>query len=204
VKRAAAALALGAGAVAAFLVPGAARWLEYDRAALAAGEVWRLLTGHLAHWSAAHLAWDVIAFVALGALCERLGRARFLACVGAAALAVSLAVWWAMPGLDRYRGLSGLDSALFVLLAVSLVRDGDSRRLLAGAGGLAAFLVKLAWEGATGGALFVHDAGLAPVPLAHLAGALVGLAAGVARPRPSQVAGGAMRSHALQEGAGLP
>jgi rhomboid family GlyGly-CTERM serine protease len=179
VRRAAAALALGAGAVAAFLIPGAARWLEYDRAAIAGGEVWRLLTAHFAHWSAEHLAWDVIAFLVLGVMCEREGRARFLACVGGAALAVSLAVWWAMPELDRYRGLSGLDSALLVLLAVSLMRHGDTRRLLAGAWGLVAFLAKLVWEGATGGALFVHDPGLAAVPLAHLVGALVGFAAGV-------------------------
>jgi rhomboid family GlyGly-CTERM serine protease len=185
----AAALALTAGAAAAFLVPGAARWLEYDRGAIAGGEVWRLVTGHFAHWSAEHLAWDVIAFVALGVLCERLSRARFLACAAGAAVTVSLALWWAMPGLDRYRGLSGLDSALFVLLAVSLLRQGDPRQGLAGAWALVAFLGKVVWEGATGGALFVHDPGLTAVPLAHLAGALVGFAVGVPRLRPALVAG---------------
>jgi rhomboid family GlyGly-CTERM serine protease len=182
------ALALSASAVAAFLVPGAARWLEYDRGAIAGGELWRLVTGHLAHWSAEHLAWDLIAFLALGVLCERESRARFLACAAGATVTVSLALWWAMPGLDRYRGLSGLDSALFVLLAVSLIRQGVSRGVLAGAWALVALLGKLAWEGATGGALFVHDPGLAAVPLAHLAGALVGFAVGVARLRPTLVA----------------
>ena len=190
--RAVAALALSAGAAAAFLIPGAARWLEYDRAALAGGEVWRLLTGHVAHWSVEHLAWDLIAFVALGVLCECLSRVRFLACVGGGALTVSLTLWWAMPGLERYRGLSGLDSALFVLLAVSLMRRGDSRRIFAGAWALVAFLAKLAWEGATGGTLFVHDAGLSAVPLAHLAGALAGFAAGAPRLRQPLVGSGAV------------
>jgi hypothetical protein len=97
-----------------------------------------------------------------------------------------------MPALDRYRGLSGLDSALFVLLAVSLMRHGDSRRVFAGAWALVGFLAKLAWEGVTGGALFVHDPGLAAVPVAHLAGAMVGFAVGVARPRVPLVAPGAL------------
>jgi rhomboid family GlyGly-CTERM serine protease len=183
VTPAVAALALSAGAAAAFLIPGAARWLEYDRAALAGGEVWRLVTGHFVHWSIEHLWWDLIAFAALGMLCERESRTRFLACVGGAALTVSLTLWWAMPGLERYRGLSGLGSALFVLLAVSLMRHGDSRRLVAGAWALVAFLAKLAWEGATGGTLFVHDASLTAVPLAHLAGAIAGFGAGVPRLR---------------------
>jgi rhomboid family GlyGly-CTERM serine protease len=196
VTRAAAALALSAGAAAASLLSGAARWLEYDRAALAGGEVWRLVTGHFVHWSAEHLWWDLLAFAALGVLCERESRTRFLACVGGAALTVSLTLWWAMPGLERYRGLSGLDSALFVLLAVTLMRHGDSRRMVAGAWALVAFLAKLAWEGVTGGALFVHDPGATAVPLAHLVGAVVGFAAGQPRLRLSLVGSGA----AAQEG----
>jgi rhomboid family GlyGly-CTERM serine protease len=178
-----AALALGGLAVAVFLVPGAAPGLEYDRAAIGAGQPWRLLTGHWTHWSGAHLAWDVLAFLVLGVACERRGRGRFLACLAMAAFTVSLATWCLRPDLGQYRGLSGLDSALFVLLAVSLMQHAvDSRELAAGAWALVAFLAKLGWEGATGGGLFVHglDPGLAAVPLAHLAGAAAGFVAGAA------------------------
>jgi rhomboid family GlyGly-CTERM serine protease len=173
-------LALAGLAVLGFLVPGAEAWLEFDRTALAGGQLWRLLTGHWAHWSWEHLGWDVLAFAVLGGACERDSRGRFLACLGGSALAVSLAVWWGLPGMARYRGLSGVDSALFVLLAVSLMqRAGASRRLMVGAWALVGFLAKLAWEGATGGALFVGD-GVGPVPLAHLAGASVGFVVGTA------------------------
>ena len=59
------------------------------------------------------------------------------------------------------------------------MRRGDSRRIFAGAWALVAFLAKLAWEGVTGGTLFVHDPGATAVPLAHLVGAIAGFAAGV-------------------------
>ena len=55
-------LALSALAVA--LIPTLAGRLQYERPALAAGELWRLLTCHFTHWSAEHLAWDALVFLA--------------------------------------------------------------------------------------------------------------------------------------------
>jgi membrane associated rhomboid family serine protease len=55
-----ASLFFGTLAVAVYLSPAATAVLEYDRAAVAAGEIWRLLTGHLTHWSFDHLFWDVL------------------------------------------------------------------------------------------------------------------------------------------------
>jgi len=177
------ALGLAAVAVALALVPGAGSRLEYDRAAIAGGEAWRLLTGHWVHWSGEHLFWDLLAFGVLGVLCERRGRARFLGCLAGATLAVSLGLDGLLPGMAHYRGLSGLDSALFVLLAVRLWRE---RAGAAGAwwaaGALAAFLGKVGYESLTGAAVFVH-AGVTAVPLAHLAGGAAGLVAAlVGRP----------------------
>ena len=40
--------------------------LVFDHARVAQGEVWRLLSGHLVHSDAAHLAWNLAAFVILG------------------------------------------------------------------------------------------------------------------------------------------
>ena len=34
-------------------------WLAYRRAAIAQGQIWRLVTGHLVHVGAAHLAWNL-------------------------------------------------------------------------------------------------------------------------------------------------
>jgi hypothetical protein len=45
-----------------------------------------------------------------------------------------------------------------------------------------AFLLKVGWESATGGGVFVHgsDAGFVAVPLAHVTGAAVGFVVGAA------------------------
>jgi rhomboid family GlyGly-CTERM serine protease len=178
------ALALGLGLLALLLarVPGAEAALVFDRGALAAGEWWRLLTGHLVHWSADHLVWDVGTFVALGAACELRSRRRFAACVLGSALAISFAVWGLLPELAQYGGLSGVDCALFALLGVELWREqrrADGRI----AAGLAlalggALALKVGFEWVTGGTVFVADLGasIVPVPAAHVAGAAVGLA----------------------------
>ena len=76
--------------------------------------------------------------------------------------------------------MSGLDSAMFGLLAVSLLRDQwYHRHQVAFAATFAlccAFAAKLAIECATGSAIFVRSAkaGFVPVPLAHLVGAAAG------------------------------
>lgn len=161
---------------------GPAAWLELDREAVARGEVWRLLTGHWAHWTADHFLWDSLAFLILAVLCEtRISRARLVATVLGSALAVSAGVWIALPEIDRYRGLSGIDSALFVLLAASL-------RTPLGRLALVAFLGKSAWEVWTGSTLFTAADGFVPVPLAHLIGGAWGLYFGIAGRPPTSMA----------------
>ncbi|MDX2187567.1 MAG: rhombosortase [Opitutaceae bacterium] len=160
---------------------------EFSRAGISNGEVWRLVTGHLCHFSPSHLLWDVLLFIALGTWVERRSRRAWLAVVGIGALAVSLAVWWLAPELQRYRGLSGLDSALFAWIAFDLTRFGwKARRWSAtglGGGALIGLLGKSCYEGVTGSLLFV-DPGqqFVPVPLAHGVGALVGIGVCLATP----------------------
>lgn len=175
------------------LVPGLAVRLELDWRAIGGGEVWRLLTGHWTHVALDHLLWDLAAFVVLAAACElreTCGRRRMLAVVGLAAVAIPAALWIVLPGMTRYRGLSGIDSALFVLLAVTFLKEelAAGRREWAWIGGLAfaAFGAKLGYEAITGAALFTKASGGAvPVPLAHLVGGLCGLVAGYAVYPPS-------------------
>lgn len=152
--------------------------LELDRAAVARGEVWRLLTGHWTHWTVDHFLWDSLTFLLLAVLCEaRISRRSLLATIGGSALAVSAGVWLGLPEIARYRGLSGVDSALFMLLAVTILRE--TRSLLAGVA-VAAFLAKAAWEVSTGSTLFTEAAGsFVPVPLAHLIGGAWGLILGI-------------------------
>ena len=185
---------MAGAALLAFAVPGVGSCLELDRARVAAGEWWRLATGNLAHGSASHLAWDLLAFVALGVACERLDRARTLAVLAAAPIAIGAAVLAFEPAVAIYRGLSGLDSALFVFLAATLGRRAlaEGRTALAlGAGAAGAlFVAKSVFELSTGRALFVAGPE-ATVAVAHLAGAAVGSLLGY-RPKISQPKTGAV------------
>jgi len=175
-------LVLVAFAIVVSLVPGMANWLQYDRLAVAHGAVWRLFTAHFVHCSYEHLFWDALALGALGWLCEREGVSRFLATVTAAALAIPLTLSFAQPQMLTYRGLSGIDSALFALLAALIVRRAIAEQnwprlgmaILISVG----FALKIGFEVSTGGTLFVDStaAGMTPVPLAHIVGGLIGLA----------------------------
>ncbi len=177
-------LGLGLLALALHALPGAAAALALDREAVAAGELWRLLSGHWVHWSTQHLLWDVGTFVALGIPCELRSRNRLAACVLGACLAISAVVWWALPGLSVYAGLSGVDCALFACLGAELWRERRGGRAAPAVAALLALalVLKVGFEWATGSTLFVAQLGdgIAPVPAAHLAGAGIGLAIPVA------------------------
>ena len=154
------------------------QWFQYDRAAIAAGQGWRVLTCHWTHWSFDHLAWDVAAFVVLIGLGMRTNGRRVLLTLALAAVAIPLAVAIAMPGMQFYRGLSGLDSALFTVVAIPLMREEWSAgrrgaaRLIAVV--LVSFALKIVLEGLTGATLFADSSHFVPVPLAHAVGGLCG------------------------------
>ncbi|MFT3869010.1 MAG: rhombosortase [Nibricoccus sp.] len=162
-----------------FRLAGWTEALEMNRIALAQGELWRLFTGHLTHFSADHLKWDLAVFVALGSLVELRSRRHFVAVLAGGALAISVGVWWLQPQFASYRGLSGVDSALFgyVAMDIFLIACAEKRYgtvLIAGLA-LMLFVAKTSFELVSGRTVFVDNSGgFAPVPLAHLIGAIVG------------------------------
>jgi rhomboid family GlyGly-CTERM serine protease len=163
----------------AYALPGATAWLELDRSGALAGELWRLLSGHFTHWNLAHLAWDGVAFAALGSQCWQASRALFWRCLLGSALAVSVVVLACQPEIHIYRGLSGIDAAFFAALSVDKLRDASRARrrgpLLVVAATGALFAAKLIYEVVTATAFFVDlGPGVVPLPLAHLVGAAVG------------------------------
>lgn len=174
-------LLIAVAALVTHVVPGLASSLEFSREAIAAGQVWRLITGHLAHFSSDHLRWDLLVFLALGTLVELRSRAHFVACCVVGAGLISGLVWLMQPWLVSYRGLSGIDSALFVYVMLDVLvlagREGRWLVALTAFAGLALFCAKVGFEFATGTTVFVApDAAFSPVPLAHVAGAVVGAA----------------------------
>jgi rhomboid family GlyGly-CTERM serine protease len=163
------------------VLPGATSGLQFDREALAAGQWWRLVTAHLTHFDANHLAWDVGMLVALGAVCEAISRRGVMIALGLASVAITAAVWAWQPHFETYRGLSGLDCALFGLFATWLIRQPSRQSAWLGIIALLGVGAKSAFEINTGTPMFASGSGYSPVPLAHLVGAISGIAAATLR-----------------------
>jgi rhomboid family GlyGly-CTERM serine protease len=170
-----------AACAAASSLPGGGALLQYDRARVADGEVWRLVTGQMVHWTAPMAVADLTVLLVLGAWLELEGRRRAAACaLGLGALLAAAGIQFLRPGLSLYRGSSGLASALFVLTCLEALRPPArlSSRVLS-ACALLLFAAKIAVEMMTGHPLFAGDLPemVDAVPLVHLLGGLAGAVA---------------------------
>ena len=155
--------------IAANLLPGEAA--EWRRDAIGHGELWRLWTGQFCHWSRLHLAGNLAAAAAIGVIAGRPVR-RWLAALPLVAPLLSLFLLVAAPGLESYRGLSGL---VGVLVAAAVVEGGTPGRLLG-----IVYLGKLVFDAATGSGSALLPAGIGVTWAAHLGGLLIGAALAVA------------------------
>ncbi len=164
-----------------------ARWfqalnalMEFDRALILKGEIWRLFTGHLVHWSAAHFYLDALVFVAQGIVFEpKIGRG-YAQVLGIAGGAISLSLLLFQSDLAAYRGISGLINTQLVLGTGLFVFDPDLKRSVKAfyMAVLSVHMFKIAYETVFKVPFFVTgalgDMGLF-TPLAHLIGVIVGL-----------------------------
>lgn len=153
--------------------------LRYSRDAIAAGEIWRLITGHLLHLGTAHFMLNAVGTVLAAALVGAQLRPLAWACVWlVCALSVSAGLWFLQPGIGWYVGLSGVLHGLIVAGAVTGL--GDYRERLFAAAILVAIATKLGWEQWSGAMPGTAElAGGSVVTEAHLYGAVGGLIAGL-------------------------
>jgi rhomboid family GlyGly-CTERM serine protease len=151
--------------------------LVLDRAGVAQGEWWRLLTGHWAHSDADHALWNIAALAFLGALLERPLGGRLFASLALGMLLVDAWFLFGLPGLSRYCGLSGILNALLASGLIALWRERrDPLIALVGAGAV----LKIAAEAGLGQALF-SSTQWSSMPAAHAAGMLAGLIVSMTR-----------------------
>ena len=146
--------------------------LEYRRAAVLQGQVWRLVTGNLVHLGWVHLVRDLAGLFLIWALTvDSLGEQACLWVRCASGLAVGAGLLLFSPASAWYVGISG---ALFGLFCAGALCQLRQRPLFAGAMllGMAAILAWTLYAGALPG----ETAGLggAVVAQAHLYGALGG------------------------------
>jgi len=96
--------------------PHLSQILRYDRAAVAAGEWWRLFSGNLVHLGYWHLLLNVLSLALLVLLCpERLSVAEWLRRLLVIGTGMSVCLYYFAPEVRTYVGLSGLVYGLFAL-----------------------------------------------------------------------------------------
>ena len=149
---------------------GGERWLlalRYERAGIAAGEWWRLLSAHVVHLGWKHVLLDAAALCLLWTLFARAFSVRLWLLVSAGAIfAIDAGLWWLAPGVQWYAGISGLLHGVWAAGALQSAR----RREFGGWLLLIALAAKLAREYQLGTSVVV--ASLPVVTEAHRYGAL--------------------------------
>jgi rhomboid family GlyGly-CTERM serine protease len=171
------------GEVVAFLVVCGLAWFctehapqfIYARDAIGSGEIWRMVTGHLVHFSGQHLVANLAVFALLLGLAKRASVKAWMWLVFICPIALGVLLYVLRPELAAYGGLSGVLSAMFTFVAM---RYAVERAVMAWLfrGAIALFSVKL-WVEFVAGASVVGDLGDGVVvePVAHAIGACLGV-----------------------------
>lgn len=144
--------------------------LSFDRAAIGAGQWWRLLTAHFVHLDANHALLNGLGVVLMWALFARdYSPLRWAAIYLFATLAISAGLWFLNPELDWYVGASGALHGVMTAGTLAHLRRRDLDGWI-----LAAFIIaKLCYEQFAGSMPFSGAAHT--IVDAHLYGAAGGL-----------------------------
>lgn len=156
----------------------AQEWLSYDRAALASGQWWRLLSGNFLHLGFHHLMLNLLGLVVLVLLCPQpLPLREWLRRLVCLSIGVTAGLYLLAPQWTQYVGLSGVLHGLFLLglLPQALRRDRIAIVCLLYLAG------KLGWEWVMGVPVSDEQAiGGRVVLEAHLFGTLTAIVYGLA------------------------
>jgi rhomboid family GlyGly-CTERM serine protease len=149
--------------------------LRYERTAIAAGELWRLVSGNLVHASGQHLLLNLAGLGLAALLLPGEYSRREWSLIGlSSALAIAAGLWWGSPEVGWYVGLSGV---LHGILAAGAFAWWQSRLRWMAIVLTAILVAKLAGEQLFGAIGWSGD--LDVIVDAHLYGALGGAVAGV-------------------------
>ena len=169
-------LVICASAIFIFNFPELSAFLIYDRAAIAHGEIWRLITGNLVHLSFTHLAYNLVAFLIAGMIIEIRGYRFFATLCLSTAIFIGMILFVVEPAMYFYAGLSGVVTAAVTYLCLhGLTEKGTWRWLCAAM--LVGITAKIGMELAFGKSflLAVGTQEFVPMPLSHLIGTVTAI-----------------------------
>jgi len=109
--------------MAAFLSTPIASRLIFDREAILNGQVWRLLSCHLVHFTPSHLIYNLFAFVIASWILERKSLCHLLIIYSLTAVSISMALLIFAPDMDFYGGVSGMACGLLYYCALLKQRE---------------------------------------------------------------------------------
>lgn len=164
-------LALVSGVLLTWWVPGADRVFVYDRAAIADGELWRLMTGHLVHFSRSHLLYNLAVLGVATWFIEAHYRRDAIALHLLAGSLIGVALFLGEPHMRIFGGASGIAYASVFYVALRGLTETLRWRLMC-VSLCAIVIVKLLIEWLWGWSLAANAPGaqFVSVPLSHLVG----------------------------------
>lgn len=146
--------------------------IEYNRESIRKGNWLLLFSSHFSHWDLNHLIWDASAFILLGTFLIKENKKAFYKILLISPWFISLNIWLLCPEIHYYRGASGIASALFVGLALTIWQSGDKPLSVCM---LLLLTAKIIFEYNAQSPLFTQGNNYITLPLAHLAGAIIGV-----------------------------
>ena len=156
--------------------PGLSNSLVYDRAALREGELWRLLTGHLVHFSPIHWAFNALVLGVAGFLVERQGTRRIVGLYLSLATGISVGLFLVHPQMAFFGGLSGIAVGILFTWALWGIQAHQPFPWLPWI--VVVFLpIKVGWEHywQTSVLTLLGNQSFQPMPSSHLFGCLIAL-----------------------------
>ncbi|RKZ42440.1 MAG: rhombosortase [Candidatus Parabeggiatoa sp. nov. 3] len=148
--------------------------LIYDRAAIFQGEIWRLITSHLVHFTPLHLINNLIAFGIAGWIIENRGYQHFVPLCLLMAFFITVSLIVMKPNMIYYGGLSGLASGSIYYLALLGLRESPPWRLVCIVT-LFFIPIKIVLEIEINQSIFAYSQPFTIMPHSHIIGCLVAL-----------------------------
>ena len=148
---------------------------EWSRERLAAGEYWRLLTGHFVHFTPQHFCANITALLLLIYLMPPVNLRQAMWLTVSTPILLGILFLLVRPDLAIYGGLSGWLAAIFIFAAAAYARRPGPVGLLFRLS-IVAFLLKVLIEFTAGTSLFAEvGQGIVVEPAAHALGAAIAL-----------------------------